>query len=513
MPFIRLIICLAFCCTALPSRASLPAEVLTALARAGMGPEDISVVVLDVDGNIDTPRLAHRAQVAMKPASVMKLTTTYAALDLLGPAYTWSTPVYVDGTVQDGTLHGTLYIKGQGDPKLVLERLWLLLRRVQGLGIRHINGSIVLDRSAWKLPDAAPGRFDGEPLRSYNATPDALLVNYKALLMRFTPHPASNSAHIQFEPPLYGVHLQTSVPLNAATSCSDYRSALQADFSDPARIRFAHSYPLVCGEKVWHVAYADHDSYAPRAVQGLWLEMGGTLSGSVVYGTLPAALADTPPTLQAHSPPLAVVVRDINKYSNNVMAQQVFLTLGQVLPLGTVGGSNASGAVGADITVSAVSAGNAGNAGSADTPNSDLPPPVNSFAASRKLLQAWWISRFGSQQLPVWENGSGLSHQERISAQALATMLQAAYHSATMSELMASLPIVGVDGTLSRSKLQSGSAHLKSGNLDDVLSRAGYVDATNGKRYVLVAFINHPRVDSEAARGVLDGVLGWVVGM
>ena len=546
MPLLRLAFCLTLCCAALPGWASLPPAVLAALARGGMGPEDISVVVLDVDGSIDRPRLEHRARLAMQPASVMKLTTTYAALDLLGPAYSWATPVYVDGRVQQGTLHGTLYIKGQGDPKLVLERLWLLLRRVRGLGINHIEGDIVLDRSAWHLPDADPGRFDGEALRSYNATPDALLINYKSLLMRLVPHPASNTAWVQYEPPLYGVHLQTSVPLNTASACGDYRSALKADFADPARIRFAGSYPAACGEKLWPIAYASPHSYALRAVQGLWLEMGGRISGTVRYGKLPAALADTPPTLQTNSPPLAEVVRDINKFSNNVMTQQLFLTLGQAVPLQALGPTDAgagkvtaigngnvtalgngisndiSKATGNKDAVAGLppppphivgSIGSIGSVGSGNSGNSGSSGSVDSFAASRALLQAWWSARFGTLDLPVWENGSGLSHQERISAQALATMLQAAYHSAVMPELMSSLPIMGVDGTLLRSRLPStGSAHLKSGYLEDVVSRAGYVDAASGKRYVLVALINHPRVDSEAARGVMEELVEWVVG-
>src|SRR6185369_12057382 len=92
-----------------------------------------------------------------------------------------------EGAVRDGTLHGNLYIKGQGDPKLVAERMWLLLRRVQGLGIRHVAGDIVLDRSAFETVAQDPGAFDGEPLRPYNAAPDALLLNFKSLLLTFTP--------------------------------------------------------------------------------------------------------------------------------------------------------------------------------------------------------------------------------------------------------------------------------------------------------------------------------------
>ena len=84
--------------------------------------------------------------------------------------------MYLEGVVRDGVLQGNLYLRGQGDPRLGVEKLWQLMRRVQGLGIQRIEGDIVLDRSAFEVPWRDPGSFDGEPLRPYNATPDALLM-------------------------------------------------------------------------------------------------------------------------------------------------------------------------------------------------------------------------------------------------------------------------------------------------------------------------------------------------
>src|SRR3989344_3754829 len=115
-----------------------------------------------------------------------------------GPAYVWNTPVYLQGTVQDGSLRGNVYIQGQGDPKLVMERLWLLMRRLQGQGIQVIVGDIVLDRTAFEGPNHDPARFDGEPLRPYNAAPDALLLNYKSSVMTFVPDAAAVLARIQY---------------------------------------------------------------------------------------------------------------------------------------------------------------------------------------------------------------------------------------------------------------------------------------------------------------------------
>jgi D-alanyl-D-alanine carboxypeptidase/D-alanyl-D-alanine-endopeptidase (penicillin-binding protein 4) len=470
---------------------ALPPEVTFALARAKVPLDAVTLLVVDAEAK-SPPRLSHRATAQVNPASVMKLVTTYAALDLLGPAYTWRTPVFVEGAVRDGTLFGNLYIQGQGDPKLVTERLWLLLRRVQGLGIDKIAGDIVLDDSAFEAMDVDPASFDGEPLRPYNVMPDALLLNFKSVVMTFVPDTSATLAHVQFEPPLAGVQMQASVALSSG-DCDDYRAALKADFADPGRIRFAGVYAATCLEKVWSVAYVDPSSYNVRAVEGLWFAMGGKLAGTVREGRVPVAVGATTktaiqPVFELISPPLAEIIRDINKFSNNVMAQQLFLTLS--LPT------------------------NAQNGNPVGIITGQVANPVTYQKASRKasgeVLRRWWKERIGSDEAPTLDNGAGLSRIERISAQALARLLQVAYQSPLMPELMSSLPIAGVDGTQKRSRAQAqGRAHLKTGSLRDVAAIAGYVHGASGKRYVLVAVANHP--NASAARPAFEALLDWAV--
>lgn len=378
--------------------------------------------------------------------------------------------------MRDGRLNGNLYLRGQGDPKLVAERLWLLMRRVQGLGIETVGGDIVLDRSAFAPTETDPGGFDGEPLRPYNVAPDALLLNYKSLVMTFVVDRAANVARIQVDPPLAGVTIPASVPLSGG-DCSDYRASLRADFSDPLQPRFGGSYPAACQEKTWAVAFADPASYAVRAVEGMWRGVGGRLGGSVREGLVaPAAGA---PAFEVGSPTLVEVIRDINKYSNNVMAQQLFLTLSLAAP--RAGDKPANGG--------------AGNPAS--------------FEASRDVVRRWWRERIGGDA-PQMDNGSGLSRSGRVSALALGRLLQSAYRSPLMPELMSSLPIAGVDGTLRRNRSRaSGSAHLKTGSLRDVAAMAGYVHAASGRRYVLVAITNH--ANAGASRAAFDALLDWVV--
>ena len=442
---------------------ALPAEVEAALTRARLPRDALSVVVVDAQGGRTPPRLAHRAQVPVNPASVMKLVTTYAALEQLGPAYVWNTPVYLQGTVQEGSLRGNVYIQGQGDPKLVMERLWLLMRRLQGQGIQVIVGDIVLDRSAFDVPEHDPARFDGEPLRPYNAAPDALLLNYKSSVMTFVPDAAAGLARIQYDPPLAGVQRQATVALAApGTECGDWRGGLRAELGDPVKVAFQGVYPAACGERAWPVAAADPRAFAVRAVEGMWRELGGKLTGSVRDGKVPAGLK---PAFVVTSPALAEVVRDVNKYSNNVMAQHVFLSL-------------------------------------ALQKNG-----VATFDGAREALRQWWVARMGDAELPLADNGAGLSRDARITAQALARMLQVAWASPVMPELVASLPIAGVDGTLRRSQSRAGTAHLKTGSLRDVMAVAGYVHGASGRRYVLVAVVNH--ANAGGARPVLDALTDW----
>ena len=441
---------------------SVPAPVEAALARAQIARDALSLYVAPVEGR-QPARLTWQATQAMNPASVMKLVTTYAALEQLGPAYVWRTPVYLDGVVDNGAFRGTVYIKGAGDPKLVSERLWLMLGRLQGMGVKVIVGDIVVDRSAFQVQGHDAAAFDGEPFKPYNAGPDALLINYKTQVLGFIPDVAAGVARIHYELPMGQLQAPLSVPLAPpGAACGDWRTQLQADWSDPQRIQLQGRYPASCGDKNWAVALPDPNSFALKAVEGMWRSMGGQLTGSVRDGVVPAGLK---PAWENQSPALAEVVRDINKYSNNVMTQQVLLTLGKE----RMG--------------------------------------VGSLEAGRTALAQWWQLRWPAAEMPLVDNGAGLSRNARISAQALGRMLQAAWGSSVMPEFVASMPISGMDGTLRRSKA-SANAHLKTGSLRDTNALAGYVHGNSGQRYVLVALINHP--NAGAARPVMDALVDWV---
>lgn len=443
----------------------LSPEVERALAREGVPLDAVSVIVQEAGSG--RAEVSLNATQPVNPASLAKLLTTYAALDELGPAFTWKTPVWFGGPVRDGVLDGPLVLQGRGDPKLSLERLWLALQRVRQMGVAEIRGDIVLDQDAFTVPPGSTGDFDNEPLRPYNARPQALLLNLSTVIYTFTPDPLRGVATVSAEPALDGLAVDATVPLSNG-ACNDWRAALKASLGDPARLQFAGSFPAACGERVWPLAHADARLYAQRLVATLWRQAGGRLTGIVREGSAPQGLA---PTFELGSPPLADVVRDINKFSNNVMAQQLFLTFA----LQRNGG--------------------AGRVGVED---------------AREALRRWLADRLGEPvDDVVIDNGSGLSRETRVSARLLAHLLQRAWSSPVMPELMASLPVTGLDGTLKRSRAMAGRAHLKTGSLRDVAGVAGYVLGASGRRYVLVALINHP--NANAARPALDALVQWTM--
>jgi D-alanyl-D-alanine carboxypeptidase/D-alanyl-D-alanine-endopeptidase (penicillin-binding protein 4) len=460
---------------------TLPPSVSRALANAKVPAIAASFVVRRLEGDAASV-LSHRAAVPMNPASVMKLVTTFSALDMLGPDFTWKTAFYTDGRLGNGVLNGDLIIRGGGDPKWVLERIEDNFRTLQVLGVRRITGDIILDNSVFELAERNSAEFDGEPMRPYNSAPDGLLVNFKALIFKFVPDPQTQTVRVVTEPPMADVAIDAQV--NATTDgCGDWRSSLRADFSNPDKVRFNGSYSVRCGENTWPVAYIEPASYAVRVIKAMHQASGGVLDGKVRPGRLPRSAVLL---WQAPSLPLSQIIADVNKFSNNVMAQQVFLTL----------------------------------SAQPSTFNTSLHLPgaarTGNFARSSATMQHWWRERFGQTlKAPTLENGSGLSRNERITALALGELLQLAARHPSHEVFANSLSVAGVDGTAAKMAGRGvvnaaiGNAQLKTGSLRDVAAIAGYAMGKSGQRYSVVGIINHP--NANAARPALDALVEWAV--
>jgi len=285
----------------------------------------------------------------------------------------------------------------------------------------------------------------------------------------FAPNPAGDGVDLRAEPPLPQVALAPPPRLGNG-ACDDWRAAVGAGFAAAAasaRVTFAGRYPASCAERDWYVALLDIPHYALGMFTTYFRAAGGRFDGGVKEGRAPAGAA---PFATLDSPPLRDIVRDINKLSNNVMARQLFLTLA------TAGRQ----------------------------------PPATTAEATAAITQ-WLAARKLRMPGLVLENGSGLSRRERVSAGGLARLLVAADASKLREEFASSLAVAAVDGTVQR-RFQNGTvagqALLKTGSLEGVRALAGYVIDAQGRRFIVVALINHPN----AARGqaALDYLVQWV---
>ena len=442
----------------------LPPNVLKALKAAQIPAANVAVVIQQVDS--PQTLVAHNATQAMNPASVMKLLTTYAALDLLGPAWTWKTTAWIENVAVDGRLEGNLYLKGSGDPRFAIEHLSGLLRQLRVRGIQHISGDVVLDRTAFNVPSIDPGAFDDKPMRPYNVGPDGLLINFRAL--RFTLQPDNGKPRVLMETPSEGLRVDNQLRAGEGACGSNWKDLINTRLipeNNGNRLEFSGSYSALCGEKPLNLSPLPSEAHTSGLIRALWKELGGTLGGQVRAGNVAIG---SKLVAQHESPPLADAVRDINKFSNNVMARQVFLTLGN------------------------------------DT------APATAERSKQRVSE--WLNQRGLRfNELVLDNGSGLSRSERISGDSLNRLLLDAWKNPVMPEFVSSMPIVGIDGTMKKrlnGSDASGRAHIKTGTLDGVKAAAGYALDAQGRRYAITFLINHPRAQAGAA--AIDALLVWV---
>jgi serine-type D-Ala-D-Ala carboxypeptidase/endopeptidase (penicillin-binding protein 4) len=452
------------------AQAALPVSLQEALSKAQLPQDSVAIIVQPLNG--EPPLISHNQAKAMNPASVMKLVTTYAALEALTPAYRWKTEVYRNGPVRQGVLEGDLIIKGYGDPALNNAELWRLLQQVQQQGIKHIKGHLLLDASVYVPELSQRPILDDEPWRAYNVNPYALLVNGAHSSFRLGVAKEGSKPLVSITPEfeLPQIKLVNTVQVSKGP-CADWRSNLRygvAATADGATVTFSGSLPEQCDERYLELSVFSQQQYAVYTFKKLWAQLGGRLDGQVQVGVLPASASLVTTWWSA---PLDAVVRDINKWSNNVMTRQLMLTIGM----------------------------EAGNV------------PVDESRSALALKEVLRKQGLSFAEL-VLENGSGLSRNERISAEHLAQLLVTAYQRPLMPVLMASMPMLGLDGTLKKRLSEPGSqgmAYLKTGSLEGVSSIAGYVQDTQGKRYVVVMLVNHAQ--AAASRPIQDGLIKAVI--
>jgi D-alanyl-D-alanine carboxypeptidase/D-alanyl-D-alanine-endopeptidase (penicillin-binding protein 4) len=445
----------------------LPASVRNILDLRQLPADSLSVYVADVETgdavlawNADTPR---------NPASTMKLLTTLVALDILGPSYQWKTDVYALGETRDGRLEGDLLIKGYGDPFLVTERVWQLVRRIRLEGIDEITGDLLIDDSWFDVGEHDPGAFDGQPLRAYNVGPNALLMNFK--VVRYWFEPDGEKVAIKLDPELDNLSVVNRLTVKQGY-CGGYQRGIAVTTNDADdEVTFEGRFPSGCRRYALDRTALSHNQYVYGLFRMLWRDAGGRFNGSWKNAVLQED-DEAEPLLSFRSRPLVEMITRVNKHSNNVMARQVLYTLA-----------------------------------------AEVNGPPGTEHGGREVIADWLVKNDLEPCKLALENGAGLSRESRICASAMAAMLQFAWQQPYMPEYVASMSLSGLDGTLRRRFRNTdlvGKAHLKTGSLDHVAAIAGYLQSRSGRRFVVVALQNYEDIHRGYGDEVQEALLRWL---
>lgn len=478
-----------------------------------------------------TTPVSFQSNIPRTPASTMKLIPTFVALDTLGADFYWFTHVYHTGTKIDNTLYGDLIIKASGDPKLTHEDLNQLLFQVQQTGITHINGNIVIDANIFANVDKDPAAFDGKPLRPYNTSPNAFLTNFSTL--EVTSYPVNEqTAQLVYTPKLANTVLPNQINIRQAKCDSSLKHTIDPQWkintrtnqtnttNTPATLDtldtliFNKALPSGCGQRTFYIAYPNPSKFSEKLVAATWQDLGNTLSGMVITRTnLPNKISEnyqpsraipskvnSPIPIATHvSNSLSQQINDINHYSNNVMTEQLTLSI---------------------ATYQQNQPHNNQPKNQHENQNNKTHEQIG-YTHALGDIKAWWQANLDSQ-VPYMTNGSGLCRSCHVTASSLNSLLGLAYKHPDFTTYVNSLGIAGVSGTIYAHKYRLpksqaiGRAWIKTGTLDNVTAMAGYVKGISGQDYSVVAIINLEETEltnlkktASYYRPVLDSLIDW----
>lgn len=447
------------------------------LARAGNLPiESIGLVVAPVRPAAPGQRhLALGAERPLQPASTLKLLTTLAGLELLGPTWRGRTRLLTAGRIEQGVLHGDLVLEGGADMDLSAEALQALLRKLRDRGVQTIRGHLILDRTAFRPTrfDLGLPPFDESPEFEYNLIPDALTVDSNLLRMDLV-FDAEGTLQIHQHPRLEGLRIMHEFAL-VDTPCARWAEGwkppeLRRRVFGRVEVVLRGTWPRGC-ERSLALNVLDRDEFIERLVRRQWTDLGGHWQGQVREAAAPSGAVVL---AERFSRPLSELVRAINKVSDNARTRTLLLAIGR----------QATGAL--------------------DEPT---------LHRADRAVRAWMAGKGIADAGLVLDNGSGLSRTEKMSAAQLEAVVRAGLTGPWAPEFLASLPIVGVDG-FTRWRQADGSvplqARLKPGGLRNVASVAGVVHDAAGEPVIVVVILNHDNARAAVSRPLIDAVLEGV---
>ena len=394
------------------------------------------------------------AKTLKSPASVSKLLTTYAVLQKLPLGFRFKTQLFL--------ADDTLYIKGSGDPSFVSEKMWFLVNELVRSKITSVK-DIVVDESLFDSVRFDESRENSRVDRAYDAPVGAMSFNWNSINVFIRPTKSDDKASVFLDPDSDYYQLKNS----AETVSGNPKKELAVSVSNSEKmIAVSGQINNESLEKVIYKSIDDPGFWTGHQLKSFLKQRGIQVTGKIRKDKVPPR-ANLVASSESKS--LAEILADMNKFSNNYVAEMLTKTLAaQEMK------QDASLKKGVEII--------------------------------RQELKSLGLTAADYSIV----NPSGLTAENRLSAFAGNQILSAMKNDfRTYSLVLESLPISGIDGTLKKrmkNSVAEGWVRAKTGYLDTVVSLAGYAGQKNGDIYTFTFLYNGPR-DEAIVREAFDQVL------
>ena len=412
----------------------------------------------------------YRSDKVVPPASVMKLLTTAACLEIMGPGFQFSTILEYTGTIDDGVLHGDLYIRGGCDPSLGWEGKTAFLNRwikeVKAAGIKKIEGAIIADMTMLDGEAQNPGWLC-EDAGNYYA-PGIFALNYYGNTMNIvlkSGEPGTVATVLKTEPQVYDIVFINRIRCDRI----QYDGAFVSGLPYSKERYLTGAVPSNLGTFGVKGDLPNPGLLLARHFTSRLREAGVPVKKEADY------LPDYNPLLPKrqelyihYSDPLSELIKETNVNSNNLYAETLFRYLGT---------------------------------------RYTLPGTIHN---SQDVLRDYWRRRGVSVQNAIIKDGCGLAPQDAVSAKAFVELLTTMYHSKNQEAWINSLPVSGQTGTLTSlcpGTALEGRIHAKSGTIAGTKNFAGYIDMPNGDTWVFAILINSAPGKAKKIQNVIQQYL------
>lgn len=441
----------------LAKKYDVQAKDLGIYATLGAGKE--LKVLLDVNGNR-----------VMIPASITKIATASATLAHFPPGYKFKTQLLTSGETKNGVLSGNLYLKGVGDPSFVSENMWFLVNVFTRTNIKKIEGDIIVDDSLFDKVRFDTSRQKERVDRAYDAPVGAMSFNWNSVNIFIRSNGKGNGAQVNVDPENDYIRL-----VNKAKTAAGSENKVLVDREDDKKffgdvIQVGGSIGQGLKEVVVFKNITQPDLWAGANLKSFLKQRGIELTGTVKNGVIPEKAEVA---AESESKAIEQIVADMNKFSNNYVAEMLTKNLGAVKKT-------------KDVSLN------------------------DGMQVINEHMQSLGIP---TDQYQL-ESPSGLTRENKMSPFAMWKVLDHLRDDFRVQpEFLTSLPIAGIDGTLKKRMKNSPAerwVRAKTGFLTNVVSLAGYAGIDDG-RVITFAFIYNGSTDETKIRAFFDNFLIYLV--